>query len=171
MGCWPSGHRGRIGISHRAFARPGSVWMKSRCAPTADVVAPGTSSGSRHVSIRHLRCNGKPIPIETEIDSAPAFFLVGMRRAHRRQRPWDGFCRRASLVILTAKLRTFEESNIFRRIFTASIFAFGVLIAGAALAAAVSCEAAAVERKLAGAAKTCFTKKCVKDATAKPNAQ
>jgi len=50
------------------------------------------------------------------------------------------------LVILTAKLRTFEESNIFRRIFTASIFAFGVLIAGAALAAAVSCEAAAVER-------------------------
>ena len=69
------------------------------------------------------------------------------------------------------KLRTFEESNIFRRIFTASIFAFGVLIAGAALAAAVSCEAAAVERKLAGAAKTCFTKKCVKDATAKPSAQ
>ncbi|WP_367119296.1 hypothetical protein [Methylocystis sp.] len=38
-------------------------------------------------------------------------------------------------------------------------------------AAAVSCEAAAVERKLAGAAKTSFTKKCVKDATAKPSAQ
>ena len=127
-------------------SRPASAWMKSKCAPTANVVAPGTSSGSRQ-EIRRLRCNRKPISTETEIDSVPAFFLVGMRRAHRRQRPWDGFCRRASLVILTAKLRTFEESNIFRRIFTASIFAFGVLIAGAALAqtepAAPDCAARA----------------------------
>jgi hypothetical protein len=108
--------------------KAGLRWMKSRCAPTANAVAPGTSSGSRQES-RRLRCNRKPISIETEIDSAPAFFLVGRRHAHGQQCPWDGFYRRAFLVILTAKLRTSEESNIFRRIFTASIFAFGVLIA------------------------------------------
>ena len=34
-----------------------------------------------------------------------------------------------------------------------------------AFAAGASCEAQATEKKLAGAAKTSFTKKCVKDAT------
>jgi hypothetical protein len=38
-------------------------------------------------------------------------------------------------------------------------------------AAAASCEGAAVEKKLHGAAKTSFTKKCIKDATATPNVQ
>jgi hypothetical protein len=40
------------------------------------VAVRGTSSGSRQVTIRHPRCNRKPILIETEIDSAPVFFLV-----------------------------------------------------------------------------------------------
>ena len=34
--------------------------------------------------------------------------------------------------------------------------------------AAASCDAAAAEKKLAGAAKTSFTKKCVKDAVGAP---
>ena len=67
-------------------------------------------------------------------------------------------------------MRTFEESNIFRRIFTASIFAFGVLIAGAALAqtepAAPDCAARATEKKLHGAALNSFMKKCDRDAAA-----
>ncbi|MGB5084299.1 MAG: PsiF family protein, partial [Methylocystis silviterrae] len=35
--------------------------------------------------------------------------------------------------------------------------------------AASACDAAAAEKKLAGAARTSFTKKCVRDAAAKPN--
>ena len=42
---------------------------------------------------------------------------------------------------------------------------FTLLAAGAAFAAGPSCEAQATEKKLAGAAKTSFVKKCEKDAT------
>jgi hypothetical protein len=35
-------------------------------------------------------------------------------------------------------------------------------------AATASCETAATEKKLSGAARTSFTRKCVKDATAQP---
>jgi hypothetical protein len=68
------------------------------------------------------------------------------------------------------KLRTFEESNMFRRIFTASIFAAGVSLSAAAFAqtelAAPDCAARATEKKLHGAALKSFMKKCDRDAAA-----
>lgn len=42
----------------------------------------------------------------------------------------------------------------------------GLALSTAVLAEGVSCHAAATEKKLAGAAKTSFLKKCEKDATA-----
>ena len=44
--------------------------------------------------------------------------------------------------------------------------AMATLLASTAFAADPSCEAQAAEKKLAGAAKTSFVKKCEKDATA-----
>lgn len=44
--------------------------------------------------------------------------------------------------------------------------AMATLLAGTAFAADQSCQAQAAEKKLAGAAKTSFVKKCEKDATA-----
>ncbi len=44
--------------------------------------------------------------------------------------------------------------------------AMAILFASTAFAADVSCEAQATEKKLAGAAKTSFIKKCEKDSTA-----
>ena len=43
--------------------------------------------------------------------------------------------------------------------------ALGLLLSDAALATNPTCEAQATEKKLAGAAKTSFMKKCEKDAT------
>jgi len=51
------------------------------------------------------------------------------------------------------------------RILTA-VAAFALFGSSAAFAANPSCEAQATEKKLAGAAKTSFVKKCEKDATA-----
>lgn len=45
-----------------------------------------------------------------------------------------------------------------------------LLCLGASAAQAQSCQAAAAEKKLSGAAKTSFLKKCEKDATASCNA-
>jgi len=45
-----------------------------------------------------------------------------------------------------------------------AVFAF--CVSGAAFAANPTCDAQAAEKKLAGAAKTSFVKKCVTDATA-----
>ena len=52
---------------------------------------------------------------------------------------------------------------------TAVVAAFG-LLAGSAFAANADCAAKAAEKKLAGAAKTSFVKKCEKDAGAAPAA-
>jgi hypothetical protein len=61
---------------------------------------------------------------------------------------------------------------MLRRILPASIFAAGVLIAGAAFAqttpSAPDCAARASEKKLHGAALNSFMKKCERDAAAAP---
>jgi hypothetical protein len=71
---------------------------------------------------------------------------------------------------MRGKLRTFEESNMFRRLFTASIFAAGVSLSAAAFAqtdpAAPDCAARATEKKLLGAALNSFMKKCDRNAAA-----
>ena len=51
--------------------------------------------------------------------------------------------------------------NSMRKLIVAAVLAASAM---AAQAADTNCTAAAAEKKLAGAAKTSFTKKCVKDA-------
>ena len=51
------------------------------------------------------------------------------------------------------------------------LLAILALSASGAFAADASCEAKAAEKKLAGAAKNSFVKKCEKDAAASPAAQ
>jgi len=57
-----------------------------------------------------------------------------------------------------------KETVMNRSVVTA--FAMSALFATSAFAADPSCDAQATEKKLAGAAKTSFVKKCQKDATA-----
>jgi hypothetical protein len=47
-----------------------------------------------------------------------------------------------------------------------AVFTACALLAGQAFAATAECEAKATEKKLAGAAKTSFVKKCTSDAAA-----
>jgi hypothetical protein len=53
-----------------------------------------------------------------------------------------------------------------KNIASAALATFVLVASTAAFAADPSCEAQATEKKLAGAAKTSFVKKCEKDATA-----
>jgi hypothetical protein len=68
------------------------------------------------------------------------------------------------------KRALFQEDNMPKKTFSVSIFAAGVLIAGASFAqtppAAPDCAARATEKKLHGAALNSFMKKCEKDAAA-----
>ncbi|MGE0351485.1 hypothetical protein [Hydrogenophaga sp.] len=52
------------------------------------------------------------------------------------------------------------------RLVVACTLAFAALVPVASLAEGMSCNAAAMEKKLAGAAKTSFLKKCTRDAAA-----
>jgi hypothetical protein len=51
-----------------------------------------------------------------------------------------------------------------------AVFTACALLAGQAFAATAECEAKATEKKLAGAAKNSFVKKCEKDMTPAPSA-
>jgi hypothetical protein len=57
------------------------------------------------------------------------------------------------------------KKSILTAVFTAC-----ALLAGQTFAATAECEAKATEKKLAGAAKTSFVKKCEKDMTPAPSA-
>jgi hypothetical protein len=55
-----------------------------------------------------------------------------------------------------------------KTLFTTTLLALGLLAGAAAQAANAECDAKATEKKLAGAAKTSFLKKCEKDAGGSP---
>ncbi len=57
-----------------------------------------------------------------------------------------------------------------KKILLTAVFSAFSLLAGSAFAANAACDAQAAEKKLAGAAKTSFLKKCEKDAKAAPAA-
>ena len=52
-----------------------------------------------------------------------------------------------------------------KKLLTLAIFGAFAIAGAPAIAAGMTCDAQAVEKKLSGAAKTSFTKKCTKDAT------
>jgi hypothetical protein len=65
---------------------------------------------------------------------------------------------------------TNEEHDPMKKSLLTAAFAACSLLAGQAFAANADCDAKAAEKKLAGAAKTSFLKKCEKDAAGAPAA-